>query len=62
MDRFIHLKTGIAAILVFVGAKMVLSAWYHLPTTISLAVILLFLATAIWASIRHEPEEDTVQE
>jgi tellurite resistance protein TerC len=57
MDRFIHLKTGIAAILVFVGAKMVLSAWYHLPTTISLAVILLFLATAIWASIRHEPEE-----
>jgi len=57
MDRFIHLKTGIAAILVFVGVKMVLSAWYHLPTTISLAVIILFLATAIWASIRHEPEE-----
>ena len=58
MDRFVHLKTGIAAILVFVGAKMVLSAWYHLPTTISLAVIILFLATAIWASIRHEPEEE----
>jgi tellurite resistance protein TerC len=56
MDRFIHLKTGIAAILVFVGVKMVLSAWYHLPTTISLAVILLFLATAVWASLRHDPE------
>jgi len=58
MDRFVHLKTGIAAILIFVGAKMVLSAWHHLPTTISLAVILLFLATAIWASIRHEAQEE----
>jgi tellurite resistance protein TerC len=57
MDRFVHLKTGIAGILVFVGVKMVLSAWYHLPTGISLAVILLFLGTAIWASIRHEQEE-----
>jgi tellurite resistance protein TerC len=61
MDRFIHLKTGIAAILVFVGVKMVLSAWYHLPTTISLGVIVLFLGTAIWASIRHTPEEDTLR-
>jgi tellurite resistance protein TerC len=60
MDRFVHLKTGIAAILVFVGIKMVLSAWFHLPTTISLAVILLFLATAIWASMRSTPDEETL--
>jgi tellurite resistance protein TerC len=57
MDRFVHLKAGIAGILVFVGAKMVLSAWFHLPTAISLAVIVLFLATAIWASIRSTPGE-----
>ena len=53
MDRFVHLKTGIAGILVFVGAKMLVSAWFHLPTAISLAVIVLFLATAIWASMRR---------
>ncbi len=61
MDRFVHLKTGIAGILVFVGVKMVLSAWYHLPTTISLAVIVLFLATAIWASLRHSNEDATLR-
>jgi len=54
MDRFVHLKKGVAAILVFVGIKMLLSGWYHLPTTISLGVILLFLATSIWASLRQE--------
>jgi tellurite resistance protein TerC len=52
MDRFVHLKKGVAAILVFVGVKMLLSEWYHLPTGISLAVILLFLGTAIWTSLR----------
>ena len=52
MDRFAHLKTAVAAILVFVGVKMLLSGWYHLPTGISLAVILLFLGTAIWTSLR----------
>lgn len=58
MDRFIHLKTGVAAILVFVGVKMLLSGWYHLPTAISLAVILLFLGTAIWTSLRT-PQDAT---
>ena len=55
MDRFVHLMTGVAAILVFVGVKMLLSGWYHLPTGISLAVILLFLRTAIWTSLRTPP-------
>jgi tellurite resistance protein TerC len=55
MDKFAHLKQGVAAILVFVGIKMVLSGLFHLPTGISLAVILLFLGTAVWASIRNEP-------
>lgn len=54
MDKFVHLKAGIAAILVFVGVKMLVSAWFHLPTGISLAVILLFLSTAVWASLRQE--------
>ena len=31
MDRFAYLKSGVALILVFVGAKMVLEHWIHLP-------------------------------
>jgi tellurite resistance protein TerC len=54
MDRFVHLKVGVAAILVFVGIKMVISAWFHIPTSVSLGVIILFLATSVWASLRGE--------
>ena len=53
MDRFVHLKAGVAAILVFVGIKMLLSGWFHISTPVSLAVIVLFLGTAIWASLRQ---------
>ncbi len=54
MDRFVHLKVGVAAILVFVGIKRVISAWFHIPTSVSLGVIILFLATSVWASLRGE--------
>jgi TerC family integral membrane protein len=51
MDRFRYLKPGVALILVFVGTKMVASAWIHPPVTVSLAVILAILATAVLASL-----------
>ena len=54
MDRFVHLKAGVAAILVFVGIKMLISGWFHISTPVSLAVIVLFLGTAIWASLRQQ--------
>jgi tellurite resistance protein TerC len=57
LDRFVYLKTGVAFILVFVGLKMTLSAWVHLPTVISLAVILASLATAVGFSLRHSARE-----
>lgn len=52
LDRFVYLKAGVAFILVFVGVKMVVSGWLHIPILLSLAVILLTLATAVIASIR----------
>lgn len=55
MDRFIYLKAGVAFILVFVGAKMVLSGWFHIPILLSLAVIIGTLATAIGLSLRKAP-------
>ena len=55
MNRFIYLKVGVAFILVFVGLKMTLSAWVHIPILISLAVIIGSLAVAIGLSLRKAP-------
>jgi tellurite resistance protein TerC len=60
MGRFTYLKTGLAAILLFVGAKMLLTEWWHVPIGISLAVIAAILAVAIGVSLRRPP--DTVPE
>ncbi|HVL18617.1 MAG TPA: TerC family protein [Gemmatimonadales bacterium] len=59
MDRFIYLKPGVALILIFVGTKMTLSHWVHLPITVSLAVILLILSGAVVLSLRRTaPHEE----
>jgi tellurite resistance protein TerC len=50
VGRFIHLKTGLAVILVFVGAKMLVTDLYHIPIGISLAVIAAILVAAAAAS------------
>jgi tellurite resistance protein TerC len=51
-DRFHYLSHALGAILVFVGVKMAVSRWYHLPTVASLAVIVTILAGAIVFSVR----------
>lgn len=51
MDRFEYLKPGIATILVFVGLKMALSAWIHIPIFVSLGVIVGVLLAAATLSI-----------
>ncbi|HEX2249190.1 MAG TPA: TerC family protein [Gemmatimonadales bacterium] len=57
LDRFVYLKTGVAFILVFVGLKMTFSAWVHLPTILSLAVIVTTLGVAVGFSLRHSARE-----
>jgi len=57
LDKFVYLKPGVAFILVFVGLKMTLSAWVHVPTALSLAVIVLTLAAAVGFSIRRSARE-----
>ena len=61
LDRFHYLNYGLAVILAFVGAKMLLSDVWHMPTWLSLAVIVGCLAAAVGASLarpaeRPEPE------
>jgi tellurite resistance protein TerC len=47
----LYLKPALAAVLVFVGTKMLLSDIYHIPPLISLGVIVIILGTAITASL-----------
>ncbi len=49
-DRFDYLQQGLAAILAFVGVKMIIAEWYHIPTALSLGFIALVLAIAIGVS------------
>jgi tellurite resistance protein TerC len=58
MDKFVYLKPGVALILVFVGVKMTLSYWVHVPTLVSLAVVVLTLVAAVALSLRHAAREE----
>ena len=52
IPRFAYLQTGLALVLVFVGAKMFLTDVGKLPVWISLGVIAVIIGTAIGASLR----------
>jgi tellurite resistance protein TerC len=58
LDRFVYLKPGVALILIFVGLKMTLSHWIHLPITASLGVIVLTLTGAVVLSLRRSGREE----
>ncbi len=57
MDKFAYLKPGVALILIFVGLKMILSPWIHLPTLVSLGVVVLTLTAAVLLSLRRSARE-----
>jgi len=50
-ERFHFLKYGLALVLMFVGAKMLLVDWWHVPTMISLLVIAIIVAGSILTSV-----------
>ena len=47
MEKFYYLKPGLAAILLFIGIKMVISEVYEIQITVSLTVIFSILAVAM---------------
>jgi tellurite resistance protein TerC len=51
MDRFRYLKPGLAAVLVFVGAKMMLTDIYKIPIGVSLGAVAGILLVAVVASL-----------
>ena len=59
--KFEYLKYGIAAVLVFVGVKMLISHFYHFPTALSLLVIVVILTIAISASVIRKKRVEAKQ-
>jgi tellurite resistance protein TerC len=51
VDLFVYLKYGVAIILFYVGMKMIISEWYHIPTEYSLAFILVMLTGSVLLSL-----------
>ena len=61
IDRFVYLRYGLAVVLTFVGVKMLLVDVFHIPTIVSLGVIVGTLAVSIIASLissRHVETPD----
>jgi tellurite resistance protein TerC len=52
--RFAFLQEGLAIILAFVGVKMLINSWYHIPTWLSLTVIAIVLIASIGFSLKAE--------
>ena len=55
--KFRYLNIGLGVILAFVGVKMLITEWYHFPTTVSLGVIAVTLTVAIVLSLRADKRQ-----
>lgn len=55
VSMFKHLDKAISFILIFIGIKIGLEHWYHIPVGLALAVILLALASGLGASLVSRP-------
>lgn len=52
VDKFVYLKLGLSLVLVFIGAKMLLEHFLHIPIVAALGVVGLVLGSAIFASVK----------
>lgn len=59
VEKFIYLKYGLAVVLTFIGGKMLVAKWWHIPSFVSLAVVfsaLLIAIIASWLKTRQRPD------
>lgn len=52
-EKFSFLQQGIATVLLFIGAKMLIAEWFHMPVWISLLVIVGCISGSIFYSMYH---------
>ena len=50
-DRFHLLKYGLAMVLAFIGTKMLIAPWYHMPVAASLTVVAVLIGGSVVASL-----------
>ena len=50
-NRFHLLKYGLAMVLTFIGVKMLIAPWYHVPVAASLATVSVLIGASIVASV-----------
>ncbi|OYY45070.1 MAG: hypothetical protein B7Y56_07705 [Gallionellales bacterium 35-53-114] len=50
-DRFHLLKYGLAMVLTFIGSKMLIMPWYHVPVTASLLIVAVLIGASVVASL-----------
>lgn len=62
MEKFHYLKVGLAFVLLFVGAKMLLADFYKIPIAGSLAVVAGLLAISVVISILRPPPPEVIEE
>jgi tellurite resistance protein TerC len=58
LDRFRHLHYGLAAVLVFVGLKMLVEPWVHVPIWLSLGFIIVAIGLSGFTSWRAEKKAE----
>jgi tellurite resistance protein TerC len=57
VHKFVYLKYGLAAILTFVGVKMLIVKFYHVPVWMSLGIIIGALTVTILLSLYMPPKD-----
>jgi tellurite resistance protein TerC len=56
VDKFVYLKLGLSLVLIFIGAKMLLEPFIHIPIVGSLGVVAAVLGASVLASLRWPRE------
>jgi tellurite resistance protein TerC len=58
MELFHYLHYGLAVVLIFIGAKMVASNYYQIPTGVALGVVAGVLLVSVLASLLHPRSQE----
>ncbi len=62
MGKFSYLRYGLAAVLAFVGVKMLISGYYHFPIGLSLSIIVGCITLSIVATYIFPTKHDTIKD
>jgi tellurite resistance protein TerC len=57
LDRLTYIKFGLAAVLAFVGVKMLVEKWMHISVVVSLGIVVGILAVATVISLLAKPKK-----